>query len=159
MIADVQVSRSATTIKPKVVANMLNKAKRPVLITGGGILSNERLVEFVCELQGRTGIEVIATGGSSKFLMKKGVKVKMAVFTLHYVTQFLIDSQEYDLVIFLGFRAPYYLSRMLSALKHFSNVNTISICEWYQPHAKFSFPSFRKEEEYYKALDEILEVL
>ncbi len=159
MIADVQVSRSATTIKPKIVVNMLNRAKRPVLITGGGLLNDERLVEFVYELQKRAGLEVIATGGSSRALIERDVNVRMAVFTLHYVTQFLTDLQEYDLSLFLGFRAPYYLSRMLSALKHFSNINTISICEWYQPHAKFSFPDFRKKEEYYKALEEILEVL
>ncbi len=163
--ADVQVSKCASIIKPKVVATMIKKSKHPVLITGGKLLEDERLVDFVVKLHEKTGMDVIATGGSSRPLIERGVEPIATVFTLHYVTQYLTDPNwkgfdgkgNYDLAVFIGFTAPYYLSRMLSALKHFSRVNTISICEYYQPHAKFSFPNLN-EDLYYEALNMILEV-
>ena len=160
--ADIQVSKSTTIIKPKAVATMIEKAKHPALVTGGKLLEDEKLVDFVIKLHEKTGIGLIATGGSSKSL---SVKPQASVFTLHLITQYLLDSNwkgfdgkgNYDLVVFIGFTAPYYLSRMLSTLKHFSNINTISICEYYQPHARFSFPNLN-EEHYYEALKIILEV-
>jgi len=163
--ADLQVSKSATMIKPKVVATMIKKAKHPALVTGGKLLEDERLVDFVVRLHEKTGIGIIATGGSSKPLIERGVKPQASVFTLHLITQYLLDSNwkgfdgkgNYDLIVFIGFTTPYYLSRMLSALKHFSNINTISICEYYQPHARFSFPNLN-EELYYEALKMILGV-
>ncbi len=164
--ADVQVSRSASVVKPKVVATMIRKSKRPILVTGGRLTDDRRLVDFVVKLHEKTGIDVVATGGSSKPLIERGLRPLSTVLTLHYVTQYLLDPNwkgfdgkgSYDLVVFLGFTAPYYLSRMLSALKHFSKVNTISICDFYQPHAKFSFPNLEGDS-YYKALNEVLEVL
>jgi acetyl-CoA decarbonylase/synthase complex subunit epsilon len=163
--ADIQVSRSASIIKPKVVATMIKKAKHPVLVTGGRLLEDKRLVDFVVRLHEKTGIGIIATGGSSKPLIERGINPQASVFSLHFITQYLLDESwngfdgkgRYDVVVFIGFTTPYYLSRMLSALKHFSNLNTISICEYYQPHAKFSFPNLDGEL-YYEALNAILEV-
>ena len=46
----------------------------------------------------------------------------------------------YDLALFIGF--PYYLMWLiLSGLKHFSDLNTVSIDKYYQPHAAWSFPN------------------
>ncbi|MEM2503986.1 MAG: CO dehydrogenase/acetyl-CoA synthase complex subunit epsilon, partial [Archaeoglobaceae archaeon] len=108
------------------------------------------------------GIPVIATGGSSKPLIEKGVKPLFKTYTLHQITQFLLDEdfkpngKSFDVVLFLGF-LPYYLSRMLSALKHFSNITTIAIDEFYHPHAKFSFTNLTKDKEmHYAMLEEIL---
>ncbi|MEM2060086.1 MAG: CO dehydrogenase/acetyl-CoA synthase complex subunit epsilon, partial [Archaeoglobaceae archaeon] len=105
---------------------------------------------------------VIATGGSSKPLIEKGVKPLFKTYTLHQITQFLLDEdfkpngKNFDVVLFLGF-LPYYLSRMLSALKHFSNITTIAIDEFYHPHAKFSFTNLTKDKEmHYAMLEEIL---
>lgn len=165
MLADIQVSKSATVIKPKVVATMIKKARHPVLVTGGKLLEDDKLVDFVVRLHEKTGIGIIATGGSSKPLIERNLKPQASVFTLHLITQYLLDSGwrgfdgkgNYDLVVFIGFTAPYYLSRMLSALKHFSKINTISICEYYQPHAKFSLSNLDGDS-YYEALETILEV-
>ncbi len=163
-IADIQVSREATAVKPNVVVNLIKKAKNPVLVTGGKLLKEEKLVEVAVKLYEK-GIPVIATGGSSKPLIEKGVRPLSSVFTLHYVTQFMLDPEwkgfngtgPYDVVIFLGF-LPYYLSRMLSSLKHFSRMTTISIDEFYQPHAKFSFTNLTANKElYYRMLDEVVE--
>ncbi len=162
-IADIQVSREATAVKPNVVANLIKKAKNPVLVTGGQLLKDEKLVEVAVKLYEK-GVPVIATGGSSKPLIEKGVKPLSSVFTLHYVTQFMLDPEwkgfnntgPYDVAVFLGF-LPYYLSRMLSSLKHFSKITTISIDEFYQQHAKFSFTNLTANRElYHKMLDEVV---
>lgn len=159
-IADIQISREATAVKPKVVANLIKRAKRPVLITGGLLLKEERLVDYAVKFYEK-GIPVIATGGSSKPLIERGIKPLAKTYTLHQVTQFLLDEEwngfdgngRHDVVIFLGF-TPYYLSRMLSALKHFSKITTISIDEFYQPHAKFSFTNLTRDKELHHAMIE-----
>lgn len=165
-IADVQASREAVAVKPKAAANMIKKAKRPLLVTGGQLLKDEKLVDFAAKFAEK-GIPIAATAGSSKPLIERGVKPISKTYTLHQITQFLLDEEfegfdgegSYDVVIFLGF-IPYYLSRMLSALKHFSKITTIAIDEFYQPHAKFSFTNLTKDRElYYSMLQEVLDNL
>jgi acetyl-CoA decarbonylase/synthase complex subunit epsilon len=162
--ADVQISRSAKVIEPKAVARMVKRAKHPVLVTGGHLLENPKLVEYAVMMYEK-GIPIIATGASSKPLIERGVKPQSAVFTLHYVTQYMMDEEwngfdgmgRYDVVLYLGIE-PYYLSRMLSALKHFSKISTISLESFYQPHAKFSFPNL-DEESHYRMLEELISEL
>lgn len=163
-VADVQVSKEATAVKPMVVANLIKKAKNPVLITGGALLEDSKLVEIAVKFYEK-GIPIIATGGSSKPLIERGVKPLFKTYTLHQITQFLLDEEfkpngkNFDVVLFLGF-LPYYLSRMLSALKHFSNITTIAIDEFYHPHAKFSFTNLTKDKElHYAMLEEVLSKL
>jgi len=67
-VADVQVSREATAVKPAVVANMIKKASNPVLITGGVLLKEPKLVEIVVKFYEK-GIPIIATAGSSRPLI------------------------------------------------------------------------------------------
>lgn len=165
-IADIQVSREAVAVKPNVVANMIKKAKRPLLVTGGQLLKDEKLVEFAVKFAEK-GIPIAATAGSSKPLIERGVKPVSRTYTLHQITQFLLDEEfkgfdgkgSYDVVIFMGF-LPYYLSRMLSALKHFSSITTIAIEEFYHPHAKFSFTNLTKDRElYYSMLQQVIDNL
>ncbi len=160
-VADIQVSREATAVKPAVVANLIKKASNPVLITGGTLLKDPKLVEIAVKFYEK-GIPVIATAGSSKPLIERGVKPLFKTFTLHQITQFLLDEdfkingKKVDVAVFLGF-LPYYLSRMLSALKHFSEIKTIAIDEFYHPHASFSFTNLTKDRElYYSMLEELI---
>jgi len=160
-VADVQVSREATAVKPVVVANLIKKAKNPVLITGGVLLKEPKLVEIAVRFYEK-GIPIIATAGSSKPLIERGVKPLFKTYTLHQITQFLLDEdfkvngKNVDVAVFLGF-LPYYLSRMLSALKHFSSITTIAIDEFYHPHASFSFTNLTKDKSlHYAMLEEVL---
>ncbi len=52
-IADVQASKESVAVKPRVVANMIKKAKKPLLITGGMLLKDEKLVEFATKFYER----------------------------------------------------------------------------------------------------------
>ena len=165
-IADVQVSREAQAVKPEVIARQIKRAKNPVLVTGGYLLKEPELVDYAVKFYEK-GLKIIATGGSSKPLIERGVEPLTVSYTLHHFTQYMLDDEwqgfdgkgKYDVVLFLGF-IPYYLSRMLSALKHFSKVTTISIDQFYQPHAKFSFTNLtRNKELHYRMLDEIINLI
>ncbi len=162
MIADVQASRKAKEIDADGVAKVVKMSECPVLITGGRLLTEEKLVDFAVGMSER-GVNIIACSASSKPLIERGVKPKLTTFSLHYVTQFMldpdfkIDGKSIDTAIYIGFM-PYYLSRVLSALKHFSKIKTIALERYYQPHATFSLPKLKRDE-YYDTLDKILEVL
>lgn len=165
-IADIQVSREAQAVKPEVIARLIKRAKRPVLVTGGYLLKEPELVEFAARMYEK-GIPIVATGGSSKPLIEKGVNPLVVSYTLHHFTQYMQDEEwqgfdgngKYDLVLYLGF-IPYLLSRMLSSLKHFAKVTTISLDQFYQPHAKFSFTNLTRDKEmHYRMLDELINML
>ncbi len=133
--------REGLQVDPKLIAELIKSAKSPVLITGGRLLNDDRLVDFAVRFW-RKGIPIIATGASSKKLIEMGVKPVFYSRSLHYLIQYVMDSWGgYDLILFMGFQ-PSYLSRMLSALKHFSDVITVSIDEFYQPNAKYSLTDF-----------------
>ncbi len=140
--------RDGIIVEPKIIAAMIRSARRPLLIVGGKLLENEKLVEYAVKFY-KKGIPIVATGASSRPLIEKGVRPLSASRSLHYITQYLLDESwrgfdgkgRYDLILFMGF-TPAYLSRMLSALKHFSDLITISIDEFYQPNAKFSLTNF-----------------
>jgi len=162
LLADVQASRSAKPLEPEKLAKIVNNSKYPVLITGGKLLQDDKLVEIAVEIN-RKGIDVIACSASSKPLIERGVKPKFTTFSLHYITQFMldpefkIDGKTIDTAVYLGFM-PYYLSRVLSALKHFSSITTIALEPYYHPHASFSLPKVR-DEEYYEMLERFVKAL
>ncbi len=75
--ADIQASKFANIIKAK----MIKKSKHPVLITVGRLIEDERPTDFVVRIHEKIGIDIIATGGSSKHLIKKEIKSIATVFT------------------------------------------------------------------------------
>ncbi len=126
----------ARKIGPETLARILKKRKsKSVLITGGKLLEDEILADLIAELVKKSGIKVIATGGSSKPLIERGINVNTCL--LSHITEKLTDV---NILIFVGFE-PYLLSRLLSNIKHFLNVLTVSIDFYYQPNAKLSFPN------------------
>ncbi|WP_457550295.1 CO dehydrogenase/acetyl-CoA synthase complex subunit epsilon [Archaeoglobus sp.] len=162
LLADVQASRSAKVLSGEGVVRVVKMSKYPVLITGGKLLENEKLVDFAVNLN-QTGIDIIACSASSKPLIERGVKPKFTTFSLHYITQFLldpdfrVDGKIVDCALYVGFM-PYYLSRALSSMKHFSKIVTVALEPYYQPHATFSLPKLN-EDEYYSTLEKIVEGL
>ncbi len=159
LLADVQASRSAKVLYADGVVRVIKMAKYPILITGGKLLEDEKLVDFAVKMNKEVGINVIACSASSKPLIERGVKPVFTTFSLHYITQFLldpefrIDDKTVDCAIYVGFM-PYYLSRVLSSMKHFSKIITIALEPYYQPHATFSLPRMDKRE-YYDILERI----
>ena len=129
----------AVCVTPAEAADVILSSKA-VLITGGLLLERDYLVDYAVKLS--EFMPVIATGASSKPLIEKGVYPLTRSFTLHHIIQFVEDGEwkplkRCDLLVFLGVQ-PYYLSRVLSSLRHFSNVKTLSLDEFYQPNADYS---------------------
>jgi acetyl-CoA decarbonylase/synthase complex subunit epsilon len=56
-----------------------------------------------------------------------------------------MEKEQYDLALFVGF--PYYMEwTILSGLKHFApNLKTITLDNYYQPHASWSFPNMSRK--------------
>jgi|Deesub1362A_J573_1020465.scaffolds.fasta_scaffold01899_4 acetyl-CoA decarbonylase/synthase complex subunit epsilon len=162
-VADIQIERS-TIVKPNVMATLTKRAENPILITGGRLLRDARLLRYAVKIYDK-GVPIIATGASSKPLIENNVDVQSKVFTINHVTQYMLDREwmgfdekgGYDVVLYLGIE-PYLLSRMLSALKHFSEIMTLNIDRFYQPHATYSFPNL-VEEEHYRMIEEFIEEL
>jgi len=130
----------AVCVTPSEAAKII-MSSRAVLVTGGLLLEKKYLVDFAVELSNI--MPVIATGASSKPLLERGVKPVTKSYTLHHIIQFIEDGEwrklrKFDLIVFLGIQ-PYYLSRVLSSLRHFSNIKTLSLDEYYQPNADYSF--------------------
>jgi|Deesub1362A_J573_1020465.scaffolds.fasta_scaffold00371_28 acetyl-CoA decarbonylase/synthase complex subunit epsilon len=161
--ANIPGPKMATLLeKGKPVANMIKKAKRPLLIVGPDITDAmfERVLKFVDK-----GVTVVATGNAITRFIDAGVDGKVKYAVLHELTQFLLDPDwpgfdgegNYDLVLMLG-SIYYHGSQMLAALKNFApHIRAIAIDRYYHPNAAMSFGNlWRREDDYLKLLDEIL---
>lgn len=165
--ANIPGPKMATLLeKGKPVANMIKKAKRPLLIVGPDLTDEifERVLKFA-----EKGLTIVATGNAITRFINAGYtnnNVKYAV--LHELTQFLLDPDwpgfdgngNYDLVLMLG-TIYYHGSQMLAAIKNFApHIRALAIDRYYHPNAAMSFGNlWRKEEDYLKLLDEILSEL
>ncbi len=132
----------AICVTPAEAAEIISTSKA-ILVTGGLLLERDYLVNFAVELS--RFMPVIATGASSKPLIERGVKPLTCSYTLHHIIQFAEDGEwkelkRCNLMVFLGVQ-PYYLSRVLSSLRHFSRIKTLSLDEFYQPNADYSLSS------------------
>jgi acetyl-CoA decarbonylase/synthase complex subunit epsilon len=152
-------TKNAKPIKPDMVAKMISRAKRPLLVAGSELLKNNRLEKAV-ELA-QKGIPVAATGHSmTGFKDKEGIDAKY--INVHFLGSYLCDPDwqgldgngPYDLLLFLGHK-KYYINQVLSGLKNFSTLKTIAIERHFIQNASMSFGNI-KPEDHLKALDEII---
>ena len=150
-IAEISGPRKAAAIsKPEVVAAVIKRAKRPVLIVGHRAaeiaLGDRKLLDYLIELGAARNIQIVATGHTNRELLSRGYRqaaILPAVETGHRLTdpgwRGLDGKGPYDLALFAGL--PYYLEwTILSGLKHFApHLRTVSLDSGYQPHAGLSF--------------------
>jgi len=144
--------------KPEIVAALIKRAKNPILIVGHQaaeikIDENEFLIDYLIRLAKLSGMTVVATAHVIKEFISRGFKPDAWMPVVDIINR-LQDSEwkgldgkgPYDVVVITGIQ--YYLQWvMLSALKHFSsNLKTISLDRFYQPHATWSFPNLPVEE-------------
>lgn len=144
-------------MKPEVVAAMIKRAKRPILIVGH--LATEtnsetgKMIDYAIRLNKTTGIPVIATAHTAREFVKQGFQPAASMSAMDIgnrlrdpTWQGLDGKGPYDVALFMGL--PYYMEFViLSGLKHFStNLKTISLDRYYNPHATWSFPNLRVKE-------------
>ncbi|HOW14558.1 CO dehydrogenase/acetyl-CoA synthase complex subunit epsilon [Methanosarcina sp.] len=155
----VKTSKAITT---EVAAKLISKAKRPLLVVGTLALSPEVLDRAVKIAQAKN-IPIAATGSSMHGFVGKDVNAKY--INAHALGFYLTDPNwpgldgngNYDTIIILGFK-KYYINQVLSAVKNFSDVKSISIGKDYIQNATMSFGNLSKED-HIAALDEIITLL
>jgi acetyl-CoA decarbonylase/synthase complex subunit epsilon len=144
-------------MKPEVVSAMLTRAKRPILIVGHhaaeGDAEYTHTIAHMIRLSTATDAPIIATAHTAKIFIDKGFH-PAAIMSAMEIGDRLKDSEwqgldgqgAYDLALFIGL--PYYMQFLiLSGLKHFStNLRTISLDRYYNPHASWSFPNLKVKE-------------
>ncbi len=139
--------------KPEVVVTMMKTAKRPILIVGHETVSisigEEKVIDYVIRMAKASGIPVVATAHIFGEFVKRGFQPATWMSAMD-ITNRLQDPEwkgldgvgQYDLALFIGI--PYYMeSVILSSLKHASSdLKTVSLGRFYQPHATCSFSNF-----------------
>jgi acetyl-CoA decarbonylase/synthase complex subunit epsilon len=138
--------------KPEVAAAIIKKAKRPILIVGHKAaeieLEDKKLIDYTIEMARKINIPIVATAHVVNEFLKRGYQPAdwmPAVDIGNRLTDAkwkgLDGGGQYDLALFVGL--PYYMEwTILSGLKHFAqNLKTISLDNYYQPHASWSFPN------------------
>jgi acetyl-CoA decarbonylase/synthase complex subunit epsilon len=141
-------------LKPEVISALWTRAKRPILIVGHHVLEENteytRTIDHVIRLCKATNTPLVVTAHTSKAFIEKGFQ-PTAIMSAMEIGNRLQDSEwqgldgqgAYDLASFIGL--PYYMQFLiLSGLKHFSSdLRTISLDRYYNPHARWSFPNMK----------------
>jgi acetyl-CoA decarbonylase/synthase complex subunit epsilon len=144
-------------VKPEIAAAMIKRAKRPILIVG--YLSTKadkdtgKMIEYAIRLNKASGIPIIATAHTINEFIKHGFNEITQMNAMDIGNRLkdpswvgLDGKGQYDVAVFMGL--PFYMEFViLSGLKHFStNLKTISLDRYYNPHASWSFPNLKIEE-------------
>jgi len=139
-------------LKPEVVVAMVKRAKRPILIVGHHAAEDYsddvKMIDYAIRMSKTARIPVVATAHTVSEFIKRGFTSTTCMPAMDIGNR-LTDSQwkgldgkgPYDLALFMGL--PYYMEFViLAGLKHFStNLKTISLDRFYDPHATWSFPN------------------
>ena len=149
--------KALVIMKPEVVVAMIKRAKRPILVVGHlstkTDTENKNSIDYIIRLNKATGIPVVATANTAREFVKQGFQPAASMSAMDIGNR-LKDSNwsgldgkgPYDLALFMGL--PYYMEFViLAGLKHFStNLKTISLNRYYNPHASWSFPNLKVED-------------
>jgi acetyl-CoA decarbonylase/synthase complex subunit epsilon len=149
-------NKAKVIAKPEVAAAMIKRAKRPILVVG--YLSTKidkdtgKMIEYAIRLNKATGVPIVATAHTIKEFVAQGFTgaVQMSAMDignrLKDPTWTGLDGKgSYDVALFMGW--PYYMEFVImSGLKHFSDLRTITLDRYYNPHASWSFPNLKVEE-------------
>jgi acetyl-CoA decarbonylase/synthase complex subunit epsilon len=154
--------------KPVVVAGLMRKAQRSILVAGH--LSLQRLKEgaaldYALEIARAGRADVVATAHMVGEVKKRGFENVYSMSAMEIAGR-LQDPEwkgfdgkgRYEVALFIGL--PYYMAwTILSGLKHrATHLKTVSIDKYYQPHASWSFPNLTDDawEENLKAVRDLL---
>jgi len=156
--AEIPGPKKALSIsKPEIVSAMVKRAKHPLLIVGHKAadieLGEEKLIDYLIRFAKTSNAPVVATAHIVKEFVGRGFQPS-AWMPVMDIANRLQDTEwkgldgkgRCDLALFVGL--PYYMEWLvLSGLKHFSSdLKTISLDRFYQPHASWSFPNISPEE-------------
>jgi acetyl-CoA decarbonylase/synthase complex subunit epsilon len=145
-------------------AQLVKRARMPLLVLGPRILTttvvDKPLAEYAVEIAKTLDIPICATAHTQKKLLEMSVE-PASTYDIIEILNHLQDPAwkgvkgegNHDLVMFLGIRTD-LAEQGLSTLKHFAaHLKTMTLCKYYFPHANYSLPNFRKDEQWKEFLD------
>lgn len=148
-------------------AHLIKRAKRPLLVLGywslTTTLGGKLLIEYGVDIAKALDIPICATAHTKKKLLELGVEPASS-YDVTEIVNHLKDPEwrgvkkegNHDLVMFLGFRTDLG-EQALSTLKHYApHLKTMTLCKYYYPHANYSLPNFRKDEQWKEFLDKLI---
>ena len=151
-------------------ANLIEKAKRPLLVLGPRLLQwslgEKLLLEYALEIAKVANIPTCATATVKAKMVELGVKPDSVYDTVEIINA-LKDADwkgvkkegNHDLVLFFGIRSDLG-EQGLSVLKHFApHLKTMTLCKYYFPNANYSLPNFRKDEQWKAFLESLIDNL
>ena len=164
-------TRAARVVEdPVEYAKQITKAERPLLVLGPRLsnltLGGKLLLEYAMDIAKAKNIPTCATATLKSKMAELGVKPD-SVYDIVEIIHALKDPDwkgvrkegNHDLVIFFGFRTDLG-NQGLSVLKHFApHLKTMTLCKYYYPHADFSLPNLRKDEQWRAFLENLIEYL
>ena len=153
---------SSKPTQPKIAAKLISKAKRPLLVVASEVL-DEEILKRAITIAKKSGLQVAATGSAIKGFIDEDVNAKYV--NIHSLGAYLGDTNwtgldgegHYDLIIVLAHK-KYYINQVLSGLKNFTDLKTLSIDKHYLQNATMSFGNLSAEL-HLEALDELIENL
>ena len=151
--------------------DLIGKAKRPLLVLGPLLsewsLDGKLAIEYALEIAQAANIPTCATATLKGKMLELGTKPD-SVYDAVEIANHLKDPEwrgvrregNHDLVIFFGIRSDLE-EQCLSVLKHFAfrHLKTMTLDKYYFPHANYSLPNFRKEEQWKAFLESLLDNL
>ena len=161
-------TRSAIVIdSAQEYADLIHRAKRPLFVLGPLLsewsLDGKLLIEYALEIANIANIPICATATVKGKMVELGVKPD-SVYDAVEIVNALKDPDwkgvkkegNHDLVIFFGIRSDLG-EQSLSVLKHFApHLKTMTLCKFYYPHANYSLPNFRKDEQWKAFLEALI---
>jgi len=149
--------KALVVTKPEVVAAMINRAKRPILIVGHKAAETTfeegKLVDYTIELAKKAKIPIVATAHTVKEFLKREYKPASWMPAVDIGNRLsdptwcgLDGKGQYDLALVTGL--PYYMEwTILSGLKNsIPSLKTITLDNVYQPNASWSFPNISRKD-------------
>jgi acetyl-CoA decarbonylase/synthase complex subunit epsilon len=160
--------KSAKLIEdPVEYANLIKKAKRPLLVVGPLLLAStpdgRLLLEYAMDIAKAASIPICATAQTKGKIVELGAQPDCVYDTVEIVNALkdpdwkgVKKEGNHDLVVFFGIRSDLG-NQGLSTLKHFApHLKTMTLCKHYFPHASYSVPNFKKDEKWLEFLEGLI---
>jgi len=148
-------------------ANLVKKAKNPLLVLGPKLteksLGDKLLLDYALEIAQAANLPICATANIKGGMMEKGIKPDSEYDAVEIVNHLkkpdwkgVKGEGNHDLVLFFGIRTDLG-NQALSVLKHFApHVKTMTLCNYVFPHANYSLPNIKKDEQWKTFLEELI---
>jgi acetyl-CoA decarbonylase/synthase complex subunit epsilon len=151
-------------------ASLILKAKRPLLVLGPLLikwsLDGKLLLDYALDIAKAANIPICATSHVKAKMAERGVNPDSVYEAVEIINalkdpnwQGVRKEGNHDLVLFFGIRSDLG-EQGLSVLKHFApHLKTMTLCKYYFPHANYSLPNFRKDEQWKAFLESLIDNL